>query len=136
MNDRISGHHAAHRNPFPREAGMAATDSPDSTTRTHEAGQPETMPGGRFERPGEAAASPAAAGSTNSVPAIVLGIVGIIGGLFIPFIGLLLGIVGLVLARKQGGPTAERGRAGTILCIAAIVVSVVNWIATVIIVAS
>jgi hypothetical protein len=71
-------------------------------------------------------------GSGTSVPAIVLGIVGIIGGLFIPIIGVVLGIIGLVLARKQGGPE----RNGTILCIAAIAVSVVNWIATVIIVAS
>ena len=115
---------------------MAATDSPDSTTRTREAEQPSGTTRGRFERPGEIAASPAATSSGTSVAAIVLGIVGIIGGLFIPIIGLVLGIIGLVLARSAGGPVAQRSKAGMYLCIAAIVVSVANWIATVILVAS
>jgi hypothetical protein len=113
---------------------MAATDPPDSTTATRDAERPEAMTGGRFERPGEVAAAPAGRSSGNSIPAIVLGIVGIIGGLFIPIAGLALGIIGLVLgrsARRDGG-----GKAGIVLCILAIVVSVANWIATVILVAS
>jgi hypothetical protein len=136
MNYRNSGHHAAHRHHFLWEVGVAATDSPDSTTRTREAEELAPMTGGRFERPGEVVATPTGTTSGTSVAAIVLGILGIIGGLFIPLIGLVLGITGLVLARRIGGPVANRDRTGMYLCIAAIVVSVVNWIATVIIVTS
>jgi hypothetical protein len=114
---------------------MAATDSPDSTTTTRETAGPEAMSGARFERPGTVAETPAAATSSgSSTAAIVLGIIGILGGLFIPLIGLVLGIIGLVVdksARRAGA-----GKAGMYLCIAAIVVSVANWIATAIIVAS
>jgi hypothetical protein len=113
---------------------MAATDSPDTTTGTHEAERPAATTGGRFERPGEVAAAPAGKSAGGSTAAIVLGAVGIVGGLFIPIIGLVLGIIGLVLgmqARKAGG-----GSAGAIVSAIAIVVSVANWIATVLIMTS
>ena len=113
---------------------MAATDSPDSTTGTRATDRPAATTSGRFERPGEVAAAPVAARSGSSVPAIVLGIVGILGGLFIPLVGIVLGIIGLVIDRSAR--RAGAGKAGMYLCIAAIVVSVVNWIATVILVAS
>ena len=87
---------------------MAATDSPDSTTaRAH--GPPAATTSGRFERPGEVAAAPVAARSGTSVPAIVLGIVGILGGLFIPLVGIVLGIIGLVLARPAAAPARQAG---------------------------
>jgi hypothetical protein len=113
---------------------MAATDSPDSTTGTRETERPAATTGGRCERPGEVAAAPVATSSRSSVPAIVLGIVGIIGGLFIPLVGIVLGIIGLAIDRSAR--RAGAGKAGMYLCIAAIVVSVANWIATVILVAS
>ena len=134
MSDWISGNHAP-KEPFQQEAGMAATDSPDTTTGTREAERPAETTGGRFERPGHAAAAPAAGRSSGGATAsIVLGAVGIVGGIFIPLVGLVLGIIGLVLgmqARKGGG-----GKAGVIVSTIAIVVSVAVWLAAVLIMTS
>jgi hypothetical protein len=120
---------------------MASTDSPDSATR--EAERPAATTGGRFERPG---AVPAAAGGRSSgraTTAIVLGILGILAGVFIPIAGLVLGIIGVVLGvsargemRRDGGAATGGATAGVVLSIIAIVVSVANWIATAIIVSS
>jgi hypothetical protein len=114
--------------------GMAATDSPDTTTTTREA-ERQGATGGRFERPGAPAAAPARTTSGGATAAIVLGALGIVGGLFIPIIGLVLGIIGLVLgmsARRSGGG----GKAAVIVPAVAIGISVANWIVTAIIITS
>ena len=60
---------------------------------------------------------------------LILGILSIVLGLLSPIVGLILGIVGLVMAnssQKESGLDFKRER---ILSIVGIVVSVLNWIA-------
>lgn len=63
----------------------------------------------------------------NCTAAVVLGIVGIILGLFIPILGIGCGVAGIVVCsmKKEECNT----RSGLILSIVAVVLSVVSWIA-------
>lgn len=68
------------------------------------------------------------------VPALVLGIVGIVLGLFIPIIGICCGIIGLVICNKS--KEEYNIKAGLILSGIALVFSIVSWIIGVIALAS
>ena len=62
-------------------------------------------------------------------PSLILGILSIVLGLLSPIVGLVLGIIGLVLAnvyQKEFGLDYKTER---ILNIVGIVVSVINWVA-------
>ena len=63
---------------------------------------------------------------------LVLGILSIVLGLLFPIVGIVLGIVGLVLAisyQKESGLDYKTER---VLAIIGIVVSVINWVAGII----
>jgi hypothetical protein len=79
----------------------------------------------------------------RATAALILGIVGIAIGVFIPIVGLILGIVGTVLGAVSKRDIAARGyvnggmaRAGFIVSIVAIVISVASWIIAAAIIAS
>jgi len=54
---------------------------------------------------------------------MILGILGIIAGLFIPLIGIILGIIGLVMRKEEGHEMRDK-----VLNILAIVISIIIWI--------
>ena len=60
---------------------------------------------------------------------LVLGILSIIFGFFIPLVGLILGIIGLVLANSHQKESELDYKTERILNIVGIVVSVINWVA-------
>ena len=60
---------------------------------------------------------------------LVLGILSIIFGFFIPLVGLILGIIGLVLANSHQKESKLDYKTEKILGIVGIVISVVNWVA-------
>ena len=61
----------------------------------------------------------------------ILGIIGIVFGLIIPLFGIIIGIIGLVQSLRQTNPLSKRAR---ILNIIAIGVSIIWWIASIILV--
>ena len=63
---------------------------------------------------------------------LVLGILSIIFGFFIPLAGLILGIIGLVLANSHQKESKLDYKTEKILGIVGIVISVLNWIAGVV----
>ena len=62
-------------------------------------------------------------------PSLVLGILSIVLGLLSPIVGLILGIIGLVLANSHEKQSGLVYKTEKILNIVGIVVSVLNWIA-------
>jgi len=79
----------------------------------------------------------------RATAALIVGMIGILIGLFIPLIGLILGIIATVLGAVAKRDIAARGyanggmaRAGFIVSIVAIVVSVASWIIAAAIIAS
>ena len=60
---------------------------------------------------------------------LVLGILSIVLGLLFPIVGLVLGIIGLVLANSHQKESELDYKTERILNIVGIVISVVNWIA-------
>ena len=60
---------------------------------------------------------------------LVLGILSIVLGLLSPIVGLILGIIGLVLANSHQNQSGQVYKTEKILNIVGIVVSVLNWIA-------
>ena len=59
---------------------------------------------------------------------LVLGILSIISGFFIPLVGLILGIIGLVLANSHQKESKLDYKTEKILGIVGIVISVIVWI--------
>lgn len=60
----------------------------------------------------------------------VLGIVGIVLGLFIPLLGICCGIVGIIVCKETAAKNEELDiKSGMILSVAAIVISVISWVA-------
>ncbi|MFJ3036126.1 hypothetical protein SAMN05660766_0412 [Curtobacterium sp. 314Chir4.1] len=80
--------------------------------------------------------------SSNSglaIAGLVLGIVGLVLAFFIPIIGLILGIIGLVLAlvaRNRGAGSRGVLLGGIIISAIAIVAAIANWIIGAMIVAN
>ncbi len=64
-------------------------------------------------------------GSPSVLP-LILGILGIVFAIFIPLIGLVMGILGAVLAHMDEN---KSGNAYTFVCIIAIIVSLFVWAA-------
>ena len=62
-------------------------------------------------------------------PSLVLGILSIVLGLLSPIVGLVLGIIGLVLANSHQKESGLVYKTEKILNIVGIVISVLNWIA-------
>ena len=62
-------------------------------------------------------------------PSLVLGILSIVLGLLSPIVGLVLGIIGLVLANSHQKESSLDYKTEKILNIVGIVISVLNWIA-------
>ena len=62
-------------------------------------------------------------------PSLVLGILSIVLGLLSPIVGLVLGIIGLVLANSHQKESELDYKTEQILNIVGIVVSVINWVA-------
>jgi len=62
-------------------------------------------------------------------PSLVLGILSIVLGLLSPIVGLILGIVGLVMANSSQKESGLDYKTEKILNIVGIVISVLNWIA-------
>ena len=60
---------------------------------------------------------------------LVLGILSIVVGLLLPIIGLILGIIGLVLSNSHQKETQLDYKTERILNIVGIVISIINWIA-------
>ena len=68
-------------------------------------------------------------GNDTGAASLVLGIVSVIFALWIPIVGIILGIVSLVRARKRNHSAGEgMAKAGKILSIAGICIAVVNWL--------
>ena len=63
---------------------------------------------------------------------LVLGILSIVLGLLFPIVGLVLGIIGLVLANSHQKESELDYKTERILNIVGIVISVLNWIAGVV----
>lgn len=64
-----------------------------------------------------------------AVGALVLGILSIPGGFFIPLIGILLGCIGFPLARMgQGSSKAGLAKAGKVCCIVGMALAAAMWI--------
>ncbi|MBR2562126.1 MAG: hypothetical protein IKE31_08270 [Eubacterium sp.] len=65
--------------------------------------------------------------SGKSTAALVLGIIALIGGFLIPFVGLICGIIGIVMAGKarREGDTSGAVKAGRILSIIGLVLSLI-----------
>lgn len=67
----------------------------------------------------------------NMVPTLILGIIAILGALFIPLVGVISGIAAIVLARKDQqiyGP-ASKAKPGKVMGIIGLVLSLVVWLA-------
>ena len=62
-------------------------------------------------------------------PSLVLGILSIVLGLLSPIVGLILGIIGLVLGNSHQNQSGLNYKTEKILNIVGIVISVLNWIA-------
>ena len=62
-------------------------------------------------------------------PSLVLGILSIVLGLLSPIVGLVLGIIGLVLANSHQKEYELDYKTEKILNIVGLVISVLNWIA-------
>lgn len=62
-------------------------------------------------------------------PSLVLGVLSIVLGLLSPIVGLVLGIIGLVLANSHEKQSELVYKTEKILNIVGIVISVLNWIA-------
>ena len=62
-------------------------------------------------------------------PSLVLGILSIVLGLLSPIVGLVLGIIGLVLANSHEKQSGLVYKTEKILNIVGLVISVLNWIA-------
>lgn len=63
-------------------------------------------------------------------PTLILGIVAILGALFIPLVGVIAGIIAIVLARKDQriyGP-ASKLKPGMIMGIIGLALSVIVWL--------
>ena len=65
-------------------------------------------------------------------PSLVLGVLSIVLGLLFPIVGLVLGIVGVVLANSHQKESEPDYKTERILNIVGIVISVLNWIAGVV----
>ena len=65
----------------------------------------------------------------NKKHSLVLGILSIVLGLLSPIVGLILGIIGLVLANSHQNQSGLVYKTEKILNIVGIVISVLNWIA-------
>jgi hypothetical protein len=79
---------------------------------------------------GEERATPAVPQSTGAGgAAIALGIVGLlVGFLFIPLVGIILGIVAIALGASASGQGDRNGSAGVILGVLSLILSIVVWI--------
>ena len=62
-------------------------------------------------------------------PSLILGILSIVLGLLSPIVGLILGIIGLVLGNSHQNQSGLNYKTEKILNIVGIVISVLNWIA-------
>ena len=63
-----------------------------------------------------------------AIAGLVCGIVGILGGIFIPILGLILGVLGVTFGTKgRKSSAAKLGTAGFIVGIVAIAVSCLSW---------
>lgn len=87
---------------------------------------------------GQAANGPIKVTTVNNTTAasvsLVLGIIGCIGALVIPIVGLLLGVLAVMQGRLGKGSTkAGLANAGKILGIIASVIAVVNWLLSILI---
>ena len=60
---------------------------------------------------------------------LIVGILSIVLGLLSPIVGLILGIIGLVLANSHQNQSGLNYKTEKILNIVGIVISVLNWIA-------
>ena len=65
-------------------------------------------------------------------PSLVLGILSIVLGLLSPIVGLILGIIGLVLGNSHQNQSGLNYKTEKILNIVGMVISVLNWIAGVV----
>src|SRR3954453_11471346 len=109
---------------------MAA--QPDTTERTATTASPID----RHAAPVTDHDTPKGRHDGRGTAAMIVGIIGILIGLFIPIIGIVLGVIATVLGavakrdiaagRRLGGGHAK---AGVILGIVAIAVSIISWIA-------
>lgn len=72
-------------------------------------------------------------GNDTGAASLVLGIVSVVFALWIPIVGIILGTVSLVRARKRNNLSGTAmAKAGKVLSIAGICIAVVNWILSIV----
>lgn len=97
-------------------------------------GGPVTAKGEPAQRTTRSAA-PQSGGSSSA--AIALGIVGIIiGFLFIPLIGIILGIIAIALGASASCEGDENGSAGVVLGVLALFLSIMGWVLAIVVLSS
>lgn len=108
--------------PAPQQQGYQQQPQPNPMPQQPGA-QPNQAPYQQQPQPGAPAPSMA--------PTLILGIIAILGALFIPLVGVISGIAAIVLARKDQqiyGP-ASKAKPGKILGIIGLVLSCLVWVA-------
>ena len=94
----------------------------------HDAPAREQATGGRFARAGapERAPGTSAARSGRATAALILSILGCVFALFFALVGLILSVVGVILAATARSDIARRGMAGAGMAKAALIVGIVG----------